>query len=274
MDLGPERDCIWDLVAWRRGPDQEGKEPAHTVMVRYCNDRGAFVLQVSHHGSLVALQEMISHGFLYLLLLEGLTQTPHTSTIKAIKSEFFHYDKNNVNVTLSQIQSAVVESLNKCASLETFQKLGATLHYIIGKGDWKWRVEFLQQPRYYGKVCADAGLCPRCYANKHNWLDVTAESFNQASDIEAARDTACGPGVAIRSLSGWHPDMEIPDVLHTIYLGTGRDLTGSLCMQAAEHCFAGATWDERLNALRKSMQNWCVENGLRPSTIPELRPFP
>ena len=191
-----------------------------------------------------------------------------------MKSDCFHYDKEGRNVTLAQIQQALVTSFNRCCERGTNGVLGCTAHYVMGKGDWKWRVEFLRQPRHYGNIQSRhaIGVCPRCYANKHNWIDVLGESFNKAEDIESARATACGPNMSIHTLSGWHCDMEMPDVLHTIYLGTGRDLVGSLILQTAEACFEGSTWDERLLQLRAAMQGWCVDNGLRPSTIPELRP--
>ena len=192
---------------------------------------------------------------------------------KAMKSECFHYDHSGKNITLQQIQKVLVASLNKCAARETHNRLGCTAHYIMGKGDWKWRVEFLNQPRYYGKVgsrASNSGICPRCFANKDNWLDVMNESFDKPEDIVAARASACGPGIPMEGLAGWHVDMELPDILHTIYLGCGRDLVGSLCMRAAETCFDGQTWDERLSKLRSSMQTWCMDNGIRPSTIPEL----
>ena len=203
-------------------------------------------------------------------------EPPHTFT-KAIKSDFFHYDKKGVNVTLAQIQKEIVASLNQCAERINAKKLGASLHYVMGKGDWKWRVEYLRPSRYYGRAGSSGnqeGLCPRCFAGKDTWLDVVYEAFNNQRDIEAARRTAVGPSISMHQLSGWHCDMEVPDTLHTIYLGTGRDLVGSLCLQTAECCFRGATWDERLQGLRKSMQLWCVEQGLRPSTIPELRFLP
>ena len=177
-------------------------------------------------------------------------------------------------MTLAQIQKEIVASLNQCADRSNAKKLGATLHYVIGKGDWKWRVEYLRPSRYYGRVGSSGsqeGLCSRCFAGKDTWLDVTNEAFNNQADIEAARLTAVGPTISMHQLSGWHCDMEVPDTLHTIYLGTGRDLVGSLCIQTAECCFRGATWDERLQELRQSMQQWCVQQGLRPSTIPELR---
>ena len=177
-------------------------------------------------------------------------------------------------MTLAQIQKEIVASLNQCADRSNAKKLGATLHYVIGKGDWKWRVEYLRPSRYYGRVGSSGsqeGLCSRCFAGKDTWLDVTNEAFNNQADIEAARLTAVGPTISMHQLSGWHCDMEVPDTLHTIYLGTGRDLVGSLCIQTAECCYRGATWDERLRELRKSMQQWCVQQGLRPSTIPELR---
>ena len=91
--------------------------------------------------------------------------------LKAIKSDFFHYDKQGVNVTLAA-------SLNQCAARENASKLGASLHSVIGKGDWKWRVEYLRPRRYYaraGSSGSQEGLCARCLAGKDTWLDVVHE---------------------------------------------------------------------------------------------------
>eukprot|EP00439_Symbiodinium_sp_Y106_P006991 s2757_g1.t1 len=148
-----------------------------------------------------------------------------------IKSDYFHY-KGEENVTLSHLQEDLVKSLNLCA--DRANGLNATLHVCAGKGDWKRRKEWLQQTRFYGKVTHGShGICPRCFAAKNDWLDVH-ERFNNDADVLRAQATAVGENIALKQLSGWTCNMELPDLLHCIWLGTGRDLTGSLCMEMAE----------------------------------------
>ena len=185
-----------------------------------------------------------------------------------IKSDFFHYEDGK-NRTLLDLQHELVKSLNLCAAKREDQP---TLHLILSKGDWKWKQEFLLQERYYNNVInTELGLCPRCLAAKNNWLDPVHEAFNSPADIQAARATAVGD-VPFRQLSGWTPEVESPDLLHVVWLGTGRDLVGSLCMEAAElsRDLDGATYDERFVGLRRNMQKWCVARNIRPSTIDEI----
>ena len=67
--------------------------------------------------------------------------------------------------------------------------------------------------------------------------------------------------------------MEMADVLHVIWIGTGRDTTGSLCLEFMEKeptFFAWPTFDERLAALTQDIRHWCGLHGIRPSTIEDL----
>ena len=113
----------------------------------------------------------------------------------------------------------------------------------------------------------------------------------------------CGPEIALRQLWGWHPSMEYPDLLHTLWIGTVRDCVGSMLMDLAEHSSLVAeleTWDERLQAsckvrsmcpqvllqcvmlfgifwkhinvvyvqvLALDARSWCQRHGLSPSLV-------
>ena len=165
-------------------------------------------------------------------------------TPQVIQSDYFAYNNHGDNLTLQQFQSELVQSLQKCASPDN--NLGHTLHVVAGKGDWKWRVEWLRQVRYYNnKQIAGpaAGLCPRCLCTRDTWLDVH-ERFNAPADLATARLTAVGD-IALKSLPGWEPEMEVPDLLHVLWTGTGRDLIGSLCLQIVETSasYTGSTYD-------------------------------
>ena len=170
-------------------------------------------------------------------------------------------------MTLQLLQQDLVDSLNKAASLNN--GLGFTIHCVCGKADWKFRKDWLQSKRSYAKYINNSeGLCQRCLATKDNWLDLE-EKFNEPQKIQAALKDAVG-NIALTRLSGWSSTMEVPDLLHVVWTGVGRDLIGTLCMQVSEVQGIGATYDERLRALRLDMQAWCTKHGLRPSCIEEL----
>ncbi|CAE7831605.1 unnamed protein product [Symbiodinium sp. CCMP2592] len=191
------------------------------------------------------------------------------SPLAIIQSDFFAYDTAGVNVSLQQFQSDLACSLRQCASPDN--GLGHTLHIIGGKGDWKWRVEWLLQSRHYMKVQSTTdGVCPRCLCTRDTWLDAE-ERFNAPADLQTARLTAVGD-IPLKTVPGWQPEMEVPDLLHTLWTGTGRDLIGSLCLEVVEKSglYSGSTYDERLRGLRRDMQLWCSDNNIRPSTIEEL----
>ena len=209
------------------------------------------------------------HGTNSLSISETSSISENPKHSEVIKSDFFHYDGDK-NVTLSHLQHDLVMSLNQCS--DKGNGLGATLHVVAGKGDWKWRKEWLQQTRFYGKVTHGShGICPRCFAAKNDWVDVK-ERFNNDEDVARAQETAVGENIAMKQLSGWSCNMEVPDLLHCIWLGTGRDLVGSRCLEMAEtrQDLVGATYDQRLASLRKDIQAWCAARGIRPSTIDEL----
>ena len=62
--------------------------------------------------------------------------------------------------------------------------------------------------------------------------------------------------------------MEYADLLHVLWIGVARDLTGSLLMEVAEkHSFQSPSYDGRLKSIHGSLTKWCQENGIRPSTV-------
>ena len=179
-----------------------------------------------------------------------------------------HLNADGDNISLEHLQDTLVQSLNVCADRNN--GLDFTIHVVSGKGDWKWRREWLKQTRYYGNAAGKDGLCQRCLASKNTWLDPVHERFNNAADLAAARPSAVGD-IHLKNLLGWQPEMEIPDLLHCCWLGSARDFNGSLCMVVASKFIPGATFDERLVTLRSDMQLWCQDHGIRSSTIEEIR---
>ncbi|CAE7909857.1 unnamed protein product, partial [Symbiodinium microadriaticum] len=197
--------------------------------------------------------------------------TVHGDEGQVMKSDVMHINSDGDNVSLQHLQQSLVDSLSLCADKNNC--LGFTLHIVSGKGDWKWRKDWLKQTRFYGNAAGRDGLCQRCLASKDSWLDPLLERFNNATDIQNARATAVG-NIPLKNLAGWQPEMEVPDLLHCCWLGCARDLNGSLCLLMASKFYDGATFDERFAELRKDMQLWCQNNNLRPSTIDDISTLP
>ena len=77
----------------------------------------------------------------------------------------------------------------------------------------------------------------------------------------------------LRTVRGFTPLCECADLLHALWLGTARDCVGSIIMDFVEKWLALQhlpTWDERLEALTGDVHRWCVQQGIRPSTIETL----
>ena len=77
----------------------------------------------------------------------------------------------------------------------------------------------------------------------------------------------------LRTVRGFSPLCECADLLHALWLGTARDCVGSIIMDVVEKWPALQhlpTWDERLEALTGDVHRWCVQQGIRPSTIEPL----
>ena len=94
----------------------------------------------------------------------------------------------------------------------------------------------------------------------------------------------------LRRLRGWNPHMEFADVLHVLWCGIARDMSGSILMDTAEFCdhqacplftmihvsvsytahaqaLDGLDWDSRLCYLHSKCLAWCKVHGIRPSTV-------
>ena len=192
-----------------------------------------------------------------------------------VKSDLFYYH-NGINETLRDLQSHIVNSLNAAAVPDV--ESGYSVHAVVGKGDWKWRREWLQMPRHYSNLTSagrnGAGICPRCLAGigQRAWIDI-AENFNNDDDLRAAEATAVGVELPFRRLQGWSAGCEYPDMLHCVWLGVARDLIGSMCLDLIEYDASyelGATYDDRLQLLLTEIQTWCRAHGIRPSTLDDL----
>lgn len=63
-------------------------------------------------------------------------------------------------------------------------------------------------------------------------------------------------------------------MLHVLWAGVCRDVTGSLLMELAEFATgAGESFDERLRYLHSQAVTWCSQNRIRPSTLEPFSPL-
>ncbi|CAE7395455.1 Cpr, partial [Symbiodinium sp. CCMP2592] len=197
-----------------------------------------------------------------------------------LKSDRFAIDHNSKkNLTLACLQKLFVDSMIPLASCDDAELHGWSVHLCVSKGDWKHKREWLAQSRHYGNVAGPNGqpgqICPRCLADSSRerpWADM-AERFNNQADLDEAARTSVGRDIELFRLPGYDASCEYPDLLHCLWLGTGRDAVGSLTMLLArfwppvQHY---DTFDERLRHIHFDLREWCRQHGLRPSTIDEL----
>lgn len=165
--------------------------------------------------------------------------------------------------------------------------LSFSLWCVAGKGDWKYRKEWLQERRSYANAAGNSmggEICRRCSAGQtahwaeaifcHEWY---RDERSGASGIGPIAPLGFPDGfvceVRLWQLPGWCPEMEWSDLLHVLWAGVGRDLTGTLLMDCAETLDhgPGTTWNQRLHHLHGFSQVWCSKHGIRPSTLEEFR---
>ena len=118
---------------------------------------------------------------------------------QVIKSDAFAFEKESgKNITLAQLQRHMVHSFNKLSNpMPEYDNW--TCHITCGKGDWKFRRDWLQQSRHWSNLGpynpvnppANHGqICSRCLCNNTDlpWLDAT-EKFNRPEDLAIAKLT-------------------------------------------------------------------------------------
>lgn len=59
-------------------------------------------------------------------------------------------------------------------------------------------------------------------------------------------------------------------MLHVVWCGLSRDVTGSLLLEAAEFGVEGESFDDRLKCLHQKCTSWCIANKIRRSTVEEF----
>ncbi|CAE7245702.1 unnamed protein product [Symbiodinium sp. CCMP2592] len=198
-----------------------------------------------------------------------------------IRSAHFVYDNNGKNLTLESLQRAFANSLRKCSDpAATSLPNGTTLQYCCGRGDWKWKAEWLQELHDYTNLRTNPTtgrtFCRRCRCTSdvqcRHWLDAKNLSWYEPALVQQHLDASMPSTLPLRSIPGYHADMEQADTLHNLWLGPAKDTLGSVLMDIVEFHpeFRDLPWEEGLQALCSRMHDWFSENNLDRSCIDEL----
>ena len=203
-------------------------------------------------------------------------------TWKVIRSCHFAYDSSGKNLTLEALQRAMVESFKKVSGPDNRHLPGSmSLHYVCGRGDWKWKTEWLQESRSYSNLRQDPSIqggsfCRRCDCNSDlhsmHWADFDKMPWFFSGDALQTLNSTCSASLPLRDLPYWSPDMECADTLHNFWMGPCRDASGSILLDIVQMHpdFAQMTWNEGLQELCSRLWVWCSEHGLDASVIEEL----
>ena len=117
-----------------------------------------------------------------------------------LHSKDFVYDAARKNLTLEALQEAFVAMMNNCANATRDDFAGHSLWLIAGKGDWKFKKEWLRETRHYGKL----QICRRCLADhdRKNWTDVSVDAaWDNDADRAIAMMTAVPDDVPMLGLA-------------------------------------------------------------------------
>ena len=198
---------------------------------------------------------------------------------KVIRSCHFAYDSSGKNLTLEALQRGMVESFKKVSSPDNRHLRGSmSMHYVCGRGDWKWKCEWLQESRSYNNLRQDPSIqggsfCRRCDCNSDlrsmHRADFDKMPWFFAGDALQTLNATCS--ATLHDLAYWSPDMECADTLHNFWMGPCRDASGSILLDIVQMHpdFEQMTCKEGLQELCSRL--WvCSEHSLDASIIEEL----
>ncbi|CAE7581449.1 unnamed protein product, partial [Symbiodinium necroappetens] len=177
-------------------------------------------------------------------------------------------------LTMEALQAAVVESLSIAANPATAGIRGdATLQYCAGKGDWKYKKDWLCEKKDY----SHSQFCRRCNCGQtpagEHWLDFLHLSFNKPEMVHDNLHANVPETLPLRSLDAWSMDMEAADLLHVLWLGAARDSIGSVIMEIVTfdpRFQQSETFDGALAQVLTMVHDFCEAHGIDKSTIDEL----
>ena len=187
--------------------------------------------------------------------------------------------KNSVNITLATLQRALAADLRRCSRSGKLPD-NVTLQYVVGRGDWKYKAEWLQEKKTYAnlKRKSGPGFCRRCNCTsslrERHWLNATNLSFNEPRAVSETLHSNIPLDLPLRRLiPGYHADMEQSDVLRNLWLGSAKDAVGSILCDIVQYhpeLAECTSWEDGLNAVCALFHDFCFRHNLDKSAIDEM----
>ncbi|CAE7940295.1 unnamed protein product [Symbiodinium necroappetens] len=130
---------------------------------------------------------------------------------------------------------------------------------------------FFAWPPNAAVLCWQGCRCTSDLLNRH-WLDAKHLSWHEPELVAQHLDESMPATLPLRSLPGYHADMEQADTLHNLWLGPAKDTLGSLFLDVVQFHpqFTGLSWEDGLQALCLRLHDWLSEASLDRSCIDEL----
>ena len=123
-------------------------------------------------------------------------------------SEFYYDPATKKNLTLQSIQQQWVRMMNACTNIQENCE-GYSMWMVGGKGDWKFKKEWLQESRNY----STSQICRRCLADYDTkpWTDVGPNAcWDSAADRLIAMETAVPENAPRLAEISWMYIHEVP----------------------------------------------------------------
>ena len=153
-----------------------------------------------------------------------------------------------------------MQDLNRIgyASVEEFP---LKIYFVGARGDWKFKGYATGHHEYNAEKCCDScevGMSATPYMSDlritPSWLPTI-----KIPQLECA----------LTNILGWHSQAFFADPTHTLYLGCGRDLIGTLLVVIAKVAHPEQCLDVALSEMILEIRSWCSERGL-PFTCQSL----
>lgn len=171
--------------------------------------------------------------------------------------------RGQINVTLQEAIKCVVRSLCALAQKGVHHNGEQLFCEVVGlKGDWKFHVQSCCLTRSYGRKL----VCHLCMGSK-----TLAAPVTDVGPDALWRQTLLDPNSppwsqepALAAFRGFNPSWIWPDPLHVYFLGTGRDLAGSVLviLLRVRGFFAGPNQADRMEAATAQFKRWIEQSNL------------
>ena len=179
--------------------------------------------------------------------------------------------------TLQQLLGKFAAELN---SLQAGEPVAGPYRFVYGgsKGDLEFFWQAYALKRYYRCNL----LCSRCWASKTSqallWTDMSETAAWRETTVRTAEFLTNaehqGEVPALCGVRGWSADTLHFDIMHNLFIGSGRDLAGSalslLCQ--ANYFSSSPDVDDHLKRFQERCRAWCTRSGIKTGP-PKLNRF-